>query len=111
MFRSIVVRGLLDFGTHECATIPGFSLKKQQGRIGPSCASRFVQNSAGLIFVSALATFLHRIDEASPYTRIARLGAFLAPWPVAVSEGNFEKTLLVVMCQSGVVFFRRQVKN
>jgi formate-dependent nitrite reductase membrane component NrfD len=38
--------------------------------------------SAGLFFVSALATFLYKIDEPSPYTRIARLGAFLAPWPV-----------------------------
>lgn len=40
--------------------------------------------SAGLFFVSALATFLYKIDEPSPYTRIARLGAFLAPWPVAI---------------------------
>jgi formate-dependent nitrite reductase membrane component NrfD len=40
--------------------------------------------SAGLFFVSALATFFYRIDEPSPYTRIARLGAFLAPWPVAI---------------------------
>jgi formate-dependent nitrite reductase membrane component NrfD len=40
--------------------------------------------SAGLSFVSALATFLYRIDEPSPYTRIARLGAFLAPWPVMI---------------------------
>jgi formate-dependent nitrite reductase membrane component NrfD len=38
--------------------------------------------SAGLFFVSALATFLYKIEEPSPYTRIARLGAFLAPWPV-----------------------------
>jgi formate-dependent nitrite reductase membrane component NrfD len=38
--------------------------------------------SAGLFFVSALAAFLYRIDEPSPYTRIARLGALLAPWPV-----------------------------
>ncbi len=38
--------------------------------------------SAGLFFVSALATFLYKIDEPSPYTRIARLGALLAPWPV-----------------------------
>jgi formate-dependent nitrite reductase membrane component NrfD len=40
--------------------------------------------SAGLFFVSALATFLYKIDEPSSYTRIARLGAFLAPWPVAI---------------------------
>jgi formate-dependent nitrite reductase membrane component NrfD len=40
--------------------------------------------SAGLFFVSALATFLYKIDEPSPYTRIARLGALLAPWPVMV---------------------------
>lgn len=38
--------------------------------------------SAGLFFVSAVATFLYRIDKPSPYTRIARLGAWLAPWPV-----------------------------
>jgi len=38
--------------------------------------------SAGLFFVSALATFLYKINEPSPYTRIARLGALLAPWPV-----------------------------
>jgi formate-dependent nitrite reductase membrane component NrfD len=40
--------------------------------------------SAGLFFVSALATFLYKIEEPSPYTRIARLGAFLAPWPVMI---------------------------
>jgi len=40
--------------------------------------------SAGLFFVSALAAFLYKIDEPSPYTRIARLGAFLAPWPVMI---------------------------
>lgn len=43
--------------------------------------------SAGLFFVSALATFLYRIDEPSPYTRIARLGAILAPWPVMIGCG------------------------
>src|SRR5213079_768961 len=43
--------------------------------------------SAGLFFVSALATFLYRIEEPSPYTRIARLGAFLAPWPVMIGCG------------------------
>src|SRR6266481_2719885 len=40
--------------------------------------------SAGLFFVSALATFLYKIEEPSPYTRIARLGASLAPWPVMI---------------------------
>jgi formate-dependent nitrite reductase membrane component NrfD len=40
--------------------------------------------SAGLFFVSALATFLYKKDEPSPYTRIARLGALLAPWPVMI---------------------------
>src|SRR5438128_312856 len=40
--------------------------------------------SAGLFFVSALATFLYKIEEPSSYTRIARLGAFLAPWPVMI---------------------------
>src|SRR5437660_2774341 len=40
--------------------------------------------SAGLFFVSAIATSLYQIDEPSPYTRIARLGAFLAPWPVMI---------------------------
>jgi formate-dependent nitrite reductase membrane component NrfD len=43
--------------------------------------------SAGLFFVSALATFLYRIEEPSPYTRIARLGAFVAPWPVMIGCG------------------------
>ena len=43
--------------------------------------------SAGLFFVSALATFLYRIDTPSPYMRIARLGAILAPWPVMVGCG------------------------
>ena len=43
--------------------------------------------SAGLFFVSALATFSYKRDEPSPYTRIARLGAFLAPWPVMIGCG------------------------
>jgi formate-dependent nitrite reductase membrane component NrfD len=43
--------------------------------------------SAGLFFVSALATFLYKIEEPSPYTRIARLGAFLSPWPVMIGCG------------------------
>jgi formate-dependent nitrite reductase membrane component NrfD len=40
--------------------------------------------SAGLFFVSALATFLQRNGEDSAYRRVARLGAMLAPWPVMV---------------------------
>lgn len=43
--------------------------------------------SAGLFFVSALATFLYKIEAPSPYTRIARLGALLAPWPVMIGCG------------------------
>jgi len=43
--------------------------------------------SAGLFFVSALATFLYKLEEPSPYTRIARLGALLAPWPVMIGCG------------------------
>src|SRR5262250_1547849 len=43
--------------------------------------------SAGLFFVSALAAFLYKTDQPSPYTRIARLGAFLAPWPVMIGCG------------------------
>lgn len=39
--------------------------------------------SAGLYFVSALATFLHRNGE-NKYTRLASYAAFLAPWPVAL---------------------------
>jgi len=41
--------------------------------------------SAGLFFVSALATYLRRDGEAA-YPRLARLGALLAPWPVAVGS-------------------------
>ncbi len=37
--------------------------------------------SAGLFFVSALATFVQKNGETT-YTRIARYGAWLAPWPV-----------------------------
>lgn len=40
--------------------------------------------SAGLFFVSALGTFLHKDDATDPYARIARLGAWLAPWPVMI---------------------------
>ena len=39
--------------------------------------------SAGLFFVSALATYLQ--ENGSPaYPRIAQFGALLAPWPVAI---------------------------
>jgi protein NrfD len=37
--------------------------------------------SAGLFFVSALATYLRKIDDPTE-PRIARLGALMAPWPV-----------------------------
>lgn len=37
--------------------------------------------SAGLFFVSALATYLQKNDEPA-YFRIARYGALMAPWPV-----------------------------
>jgi formate-dependent nitrite reductase membrane component NrfD len=40
-----------------------------------------------VFIVSALATFLYKIEEPSPYTRIARLGALLAPWPVMIGCG------------------------
>jgi formate-dependent nitrite reductase membrane component NrfD len=40
--------------------------------------------SAGLFFVSALATYLQQNDAA--YTRIARYGAMMAPWPVAIGS-------------------------
>jgi formate-dependent nitrite reductase membrane component NrfD len=38
--------------------------------------------SAGLFFVSALATFLQRDGEDAAYNRVAWYGALLAPWPV-----------------------------
>lgn len=38
--------------------------------------------SAGLFFVAALAGYLDKDGEAR-YTRIARMGAWIAPWPVA----------------------------
>src|SRR5438094_3717510 len=41
--------------------------------------------SAGIFFVSALATYLQQRDEAA-YARIARYGAMMAPWPVAVGS-------------------------
>jgi formate-dependent nitrite reductase membrane component NrfD len=40
--------------------------------------------SAGLFFVSAVATFLH--NGEGRHERIARWGALLAPWPVAVGS-------------------------
>jgi formate-dependent nitrite reductase membrane component NrfD len=40
--------------------------------------------SAGLYFVSALATLLQKNGEDNAYKRIARIGALLAPWPVMV---------------------------
>ena len=42
--------------------------------------------SAGLYFVSALATLLQKNDEDGAYKRIARLGALLAPWPVMLGS-------------------------
>src|SRR5437867_1112235 len=42
--------------------------------------------SAGLYFVSALATFLNRNGEIK-YSRLASYAAFLAPWPVAIGCG------------------------
>ncbi len=38
--------------------------------------------SAGLYFVSALASLLQKNDEDSAYKTIARIGALLGPWPV-----------------------------
>lgn len=38
--------------------------------------------SAGLLFVAALATLMQRNGTTPHYTRIARTGALLAPWPV-----------------------------
>lgn len=40
--------------------------------------------SAGIFFVSALAAYLAQRDEG--YTRIARYGAMMAPWPVALGS-------------------------
>ena len=42
--------------------------------------------SAGLYFVSALATLLRRENEDQGYSRIASLGALLAPWPVMIGS-------------------------
>lgn len=41
--------------------------------------------SAGLFFVSALATYLQRGQEPA-FPRLARTGALLAPWPVALGS-------------------------
>lgn len=41
--------------------------------------------SAGIFFVSALATYLQQKDEAA-FGRIARYGAMMAPWPVALGS-------------------------
>lgn len=41
--------------------------------------------SAGLCLVSAIATYLHQRNEHA-YGRVARLGALLAPWPVAIGS-------------------------
>ncbi len=40
--------------------------------------------SAGALFVSGLATLLQGNDDEPSYERIARYGAWLAPWPVMV---------------------------
>lgn len=42
--------------------------------------------SAGLYFVSALATLLRKDGEDQAYSRIANLGAILAPWPVMLGS-------------------------
>ena len=42
--------------------------------------------SAGAFFVSALATLLQRNGDTPAYTRVARLGAMLAPWPVIIGS-------------------------
>lgn len=41
--------------------------------------------SAGVYFVSALATYLQQKDEPA-YCRIARYGAMIAPWPVSLGS-------------------------
>ncbi len=42
--------------------------------------------SAGLYFVSAVATLLQRNGDDVAYKRIAKLGALLAPWPVMLGS-------------------------
>ncbi|MBZ5726238.1 MAG: polysulfide reductase NrfD [Acidobacteriia bacterium] len=41
--------------------------------------------SAGIYFIAALATYLQEKDETA-YARIARYGAMMAPWPVALGS-------------------------
>jgi formate-dependent nitrite reductase membrane component NrfD len=59
--------------------------------------------SAGLFFISALAVYLGGRDEGA-YTRIARWGALLAPWPVAAGSallifdlGNWNRFYLLFL--------------
>lgn len=42
--------------------------------------------SAGLFFVAGLATLMQRNGSTPQYTRIARYGALLAPWPVMLGS-------------------------
>lgn len=42
--------------------------------------------SAGLFFAAGLANYL-TVDDKPVYARVARMGAMLAPWPVAVGSG------------------------
>ena len=42
--------------------------------------------SAGLYFVSGFATYLQELKEEESYGRIARYGAMIAPWPVALGS-------------------------
>jgi len=56
--------------------------------------------SAGLFFVSALATYLPQREETS-YSRIARYGALMAPWPVA-----FGSLLLIVDLGNAIRFYK-----
>ncbi|HEY3400603.1 MAG TPA: NrfD/PsrC family molybdoenzyme membrane anchor subunit [Geothrix sp.] len=42
--------------------------------------------SAGLFFAAGLANYL-TVDDKPVYARVARMGAMLAPWPVAIGSG------------------------
>ena len=42
--------------------------------------------SAGLFFAAGLADYM-TVDDKPVYARVARMGAFLAPWPVAIGSG------------------------
>jgi len=42
--------------------------------------------SAGLFFTAGLANYL-TVDDKPVYARVARMGALLAPWPVAIGSG------------------------